>query len=200
MLGSPRKHKTLTRALQYLHITLSGGALSCNQNSDYLLNSIQIWESTDPDRRPLRPAIWLSDIYSFMPACPFLHNLDETQLDVTTKLCRWLFFWTCSVVEYGFPLQPTNYFHVFSGPWDLFGSQVSQKYSKAKITVASAQQKSLFEVFLTTCLRMNAAPSIQNSKTDHYTTPNCLKFSSWSNFLETIEAFHYHWSDIEFNF
>lgn len=88
MLGSPRKHKTLTHALQYLHITLSGGALSCNQNSNYLLNSIQIWESTEPDRRPFRLAIWLSDMHSFMLICLFLHNLDETQLHVTTKLPR----------------------------------------------------------------------------------------------------------------
>lgn len=88
MLGSPRKHKTLTHALQYLHITLSGGALFCNQNSNYLLNSIQIWESTDPDRRPFRLAIWLSDIHSFMLTSLFLHNLDETQLHVTTKLRR----------------------------------------------------------------------------------------------------------------
>lgn len=109
MLGSPRKHKTLTRALQYLHITLSGGALSCNQNSNYLLNSIQIWESTDPDRRPFRPAIWLSDIHSFMPTCPFLHNLDETQLDVTTKLRRWHSFsghavWWNMVFPYNPPI------------------------------------------------------------------------------------------------
>lgn len=111
-----------------------------------------------------------------------------------------LFLWRCCVVEYGFSLQTTNYFHVFSGPWDLFGSHIRQKQNKAKITVASAQHKTLFESFLTTRLGMNAAPPFQNFKTDHYTTPNCLKFSSWDNFVEIIEAFHYHWSNIEFNF
>lgn len=42
MLGSPRKHKTLTHALQDLHTALSVDAIVCNQNSNYYLSSIQI--------------------------------------------------------------------------------------------------------------------------------------------------------------
>lgn len=66
MLGSPRKHKTLTHALQHLHTALSVGALFCNQNSNYLLNSIQIRESTDPDKRAFKLAVVIRHTFFYV--------------------------------------------------------------------------------------------------------------------------------------
>lgn len=124
-----------------------------------------------------------------------------------------LFLWRCSMTEYDFSLQITNYFHIFS--WDLFGSHISKKYSNAKITTASAQLQwfnpsqhqsitqllqTLFETFLTTHLGKNAAPSFHNFKMDHYTTPNSFKFSIWDNFVEIIGGFCYYWYNSGFIF
>lgn len=57
-LGSPRKRKTLSHALQHLHSALSVGSLLWNQNSDNLLNSIVM---QNPQTQIKEPPIWLYD-------------------------------------------------------------------------------------------------------------------------------------------
>ena len=68
MLGSPRKRKTFTRALQHLRTALSVGSLFSNQNSDNLLNSIQI---QNPQTHIKQAPIRLDDCHT----CILLYEL-----------------------------------------------------------------------------------------------------------------------------
>lgn len=199
MLGSPRKHKTLTHALQYLHIALSGGVLFSNQNSNCLLNSIQIWESTDTDKKPFRLPIWLSDTPSFVLTHLFLHNLDKTQLQLTTKLCKQHSFSGRAVWwNMFFPYNPPINLHVLDLEISL-GAMLVRNTVRLRLLLPQ-HNKNFVWSFSDNLFGNECSPTFSEFQNRSLHNPKLSQVFKLRQLCRNNRSILFHWPNIEFKF